>query len=83
MSIFVVKMLTILGFIFYAGGPVDALQLAFMGAAEMDELRVTCETCERTAALDGAPVQTASLLRSSIDVIGGTQQSGSSLGERQ
>ncbi|PCJ71721.1 MAG: hypothetical protein COA62_03875 [Rhodobiaceae bacterium] len=52
MSIFVAKMLTILGFVFYAGGPVDALRLAFVGPAETGPLSVTCEACERTAALD-------------------------------
>ena len=52
MSIFVAKMLTILGFVFYAGGPVDALRLAFAGPAETRPLSVACEACERTVALD-------------------------------
>jgi hypothetical protein len=67
MGVFVVKMLTILGFVFYAGGPVDALQLAFGGNARVAPLGVACDGCERTAASTAAVrVQAVALLRPAI-----------------
>jgi hypothetical protein len=52
MSIFVVKMLTILGFIFFAGGPVDAVKLALLDDPQMTEPTMDCVSCEKVAVLD-------------------------------
>ena len=52
MSVFVVKMLTILGFVFFAGGPVDALKLVLANDDGLAEPSVICASCEKVAVLD-------------------------------
>jgi len=65
MSVFAVKMLTLLGYILYAGGPVDAVSLALGtplgGAHDGVECVVGCET-ETVARVVAGPVRTAHLI---------------------
>lgn len=66
MSVFVVKMLTILGFVFYAGGPVDAVRLAFTDDPNVSDPAFSCTGCEKTAVLDISSATAAISLRPAV-----------------
>ena len=68
MSIFVAKMLTIMGFVFFAGGPADAVKMAVLGAPEADVPAITCASCEKVAIVDISQAQSASQAQSGLSL---------------
>jgi len=66
MSVFVVKMLTILGFVLFAGGPVDALKLAVATDDNLAEPSVICASCEKIAVLDISDANPLTSLRPAV-----------------
>lgn len=62
MSAFAIKMLTILGFVLYSGGPIDALEIAVNGPSSASNVPACADGClEARHEAAGAPMQAPAL----------------------